>query len=53
MTDVKSINISTDPAHLSADDFGIEGEEIGNEKIIDWLLELFASGNKIFAINCN
>ena len=35
------LNISTDPANLVTDDFAVEGEENGGEKILDHLLSLF------------
>ncbi|MCX6726996.1 MAG: HAD hydrolase family protein [Candidatus Shapirobacteria bacterium] len=34
------INISTDPANLQTDDFGVDGEHLGGAKIIDLLLNL-------------
>jgi hydroxymethylpyrimidine pyrophosphatase-like HAD family hydrolase len=40
MTGVKSLNISTNPQHLQTDDYFVEGEEIGGQKIIDHLLKL-------------
>lgn len=38
MTTSTSINISTDPSHLQSDDFFVEGEHLGGEKVIDYLL---------------
>jgi len=36
------LNISTDPANLNTDDYGIEGEHLGGEKILDHLVKLIS-----------
>ena len=40
LTSSKTINISTDPVHLQTDDYFVEGEHLGADKILDHLLSL-------------